>query len=745
MSEGIGGGGIAGGKLMRAVYRLWRAGSLAKLLDETSALPIIPFLRTFASNRILEIVVVQLKKFGLAVAAIILSMSVSDKALMAAHGQAARAGTEIFVGYETFRSATLSPDGKTVAGILRDKTGDMLIVHDRETRTTRPIQRARADQNLELTFVQFKGNDRLLFGLQQKFEIVEGKGTSRSKRGKPSDDLGFSYTSRVLSSNLSGGDLKSLYDPSSEQGFPRSVSASIEDILADDPNHVLMQTPSTGGTQLRKVNINTAKSEILDTGSSGTINWVLDSELRPVLREDAVSGGKGTAWSRRDSNGRWVEIVRFRGEERANGAPDFQGLGRGPRPGTAIVSGRPNGRDTNGLYVYDARTGAYAETVFEHELFDVFSVMRDPATAKIVAACYEGFQWECVPSDPVLASHWLAIEQAIGEDNNVRLAGGGSLTGSMLLMVDGPKEPGAYYIYDTKARALERFQSTRTDVDPALMPSKEIFDYVAADGTEMWGYLWLPPGASRETRNLPMIVLPHGGPEARDTWGGDPMAGYWSAQGYLVFQPHFRGGAGTGRKWVEAGHGQWGQLIQEDINDGTRAVIAAGIADADRVCIAGWSHGGYVAFTASFRDRDLYRCSMAGAGVSDLRAMLQWVRKEQGGTQSISYKYWNDAIGDYSQDASKLDRYSANQNAAKVGMPLLIAHGELDDTVPVEQSEMMVESLKKAGKPHEFIELEGMDHYLRRDQGDDWTIILTKGKAFFDQHIGPGWVAGETP
>lgn len=657
----------------------------------------------------------------------------------AAQAQPVRADTSVFVGYETFRSATLSPDGRYIAGVLRDKDGDILIVHDRTTKTTKPIQRARADQNLELVFVQFKGNDKLLFGLQQKFEIVAGKGSSRSRKEVEATDLGFSYTSRIFSSDLSGGNLKSLYDPSTEQGFPRWVSAGIEDVLPEDPDHVLLQTPTTGGTQLRKVTLSTGKSEILDTGGSDTINWVLDSTLKPVLREDSVSGGKGTAWSRRDAKGKWIEVVRFRGEERANGAPDFQGLGRGPRPGTAIVSGRPNGRDTNGLYVYDATTGAYAEPIYENELFDVFSVIRNPTTAAVAGACYEGFQWTCAPSDPVLANHWLAIEDAIGKDSNVSLASGGSFDGSILLMVDGPKEPGAYYIYDTKGRALERFQSTRVDVDPALMPSSMIFDYQAADGTDMWGYLWLPPGATPETRNMPMIVLPHGGPEARDSWGSDPMAGYWSAQGYAVFQPHFRGGSGTGRKWVEAGHGQWGQLIQEDINDGTRALIKAGYADGNRVCVAGWSHGGYVAFTASYRDTDLYKCSLAGAGVSDLREMQAWVRKEQGGTTSVSYKYWAEAIGDPNADSAKLDRYSANKNADKVGMPILIVHGELDVTVPVEQSEMMVASLKKAGKPYEFIELKGMDHYLRRDQGDDWNIVLTKGKEFFDRNIGPGW------
>ena len=684
------------------------------------------------------------KRLGAAMAALVLVGFGGVFATASAESAVARADVSAFVGYETFRSATLSPDGRFVAGILRDADGDMLIIHDRTTRVTRPIQRARSDQNLELTFVQFKGSNRLIFGLQQKFQIVQGKG-SRTMKKAESADLGFSYTSRVFTSKLDGTDLMSLYDPASEQGFPRWVRANIAEILPEDPEHVLMQTPSTSGTQLRQVNVTTGKSVILETGSQNTISFVLDNQQKPVLREDSVAGGKGTAWFRRDAKGKWVEVVRFRGEERANGAPDFQGLGRGPRPGTAIVSARPNGRDTNGLYVYDAASGSYAEPIFENDLFDVFNVMRNPSNGQVVGACYDGFKWQCAPSDPVVANHWQALQDAIGEDMNVRLASGGSLSGSVLLMVDGPKEPGAYYIYDTNGRALERFQSTRADIEPALLPSMMVVDYTAQDGTDMWGYLWLPPGATKETRNLPTIVLPHGGPEARDDWGGDPMAGYWSSQGYAVFQPHFRGGSGTGRKWVEAGHGQWGQLIQNDINDGTRAIIAAGYSDPNRICVAGWSHGGYVAFTASYRDADLYKCSLAGAGVSDLRAMQAWVRAEQGGTQSVSYKYWAEAIGDPNADAAKLNRYSANQNADKVGMPLLIVHGELDVTVPIEQSKMMVASMKKAGKPYEFIELKGMDHYLRRDQGDDWTIVLTKGKEFFEKNIGPGWVPPAAP
>jgi len=678
------------------------------------------------------------KRLGAAIVALATIVMGAGVLAAPAAAEPVRADVSMFVGYETFRAPTLSPDGRYVAGVLRDKDGDLLIIHDRTTKVTKPVQRARADQNLELTFVEFKGTDRLVFGLQQKFEIVQGKSNLTRVKEEDSDE-GFSYVSRVYASNLDGTGLISLYDPALEQGFPRWLSAGIDNMLPDDPDHVLMRTPSTGGTQLRKVDVRTGKFNLIETGSSNTFGWLVDSNMKPVMRVDRVAGGRGSAWSRRDASGKWIEIARYLGAENANSGADFEGLGRGPQPDTAIVRARTKSRDTVGLYVYNTSTGTYGEELYTNSDWDVNGVLRAPSTSTVIGACYLAFKVRCIPSDEKFASHWLAMEDAVGEESNLYLEPGGNLNGDILVSTDGPKDPGTYYIYDTRTRSLELFQTARTGISPDTLPSAMVVDYLAKDGTEMWGYLWLPPGATKETRNMPTIVLPHGGPESRDVWGFDPLAGYWAAQGYAVFQPHFRGGSGSGRGWVEAGHGQWGQLIQEDINDGTRAMIAQGFVDPNRICIAGWSHGGYVAFTASYRDTELYKCSLAGAGVSDLRDMQAWVRKEQGGKQSSSYKYWAEAIGDPNADAAKLDKYSARRHADQVGMPILIVHGELDYTVPVEQSRDMVSALKKAGKPYEYIEIKDMDHYLRRDQGDDWKVVLTRGKQFFDTHIGPGW------
>lgn len=647
------------------------------------------------------------------------------------------------VGYPTFRSATLSQDGKYVAGVVADANGDRLIVFNRTTRASTPIQLARRDQNLEITFVAFKGNSRLIFGLQQKFDIVFGSGSARVARSVKKDQ-GFSFVSRVYASDLDGKNLISLYDPSGSQGFPRELSANLQSILSSDPENVLMGVPTLSGFELRKVSVKSGRFSIVQRGTATTYGWTLDTDLNPVLRVDSVAGGRGSAWSRRAPNSNnWIEIARFIGNQAANGAPEFQGIGPGRKPGEVVVSARPNGRDTNGLYYYDTASGTFTEPLYENDKFDVFQVMRLPNSDEIIGACYDAYKYECNIKDQAVARSWASVATAVGAENDFSLASGGDLGSSILIRTNGPRNLGTYMIYNTQTGALDTFQRERRAAQAEQLPTQTVHHYKASDGSDLWGYLWLPPGATSADRNLPMVVVPHGGPEGRDNWGFDPFATYWASQGYAVFQPNFRGGSGFGRKFVEAGWGQWGRLIQDDIRQGTLSLTRAGIADSTKTCIAGWSHGGYVAFTASYMDTNVYRCSFAGAGVSDLGKMLEWVRAEQGGATSVSYRYWTRAIGDPAANPALLNDNSANRNIDKVGMPILVVHGEMDETVPVEQSKLIIANLERANKPVESLLLPRMDHYFRSDQGGDWAIILARGKEFFEKHIGPGWQTPE--
>ncbi len=230
-----------------------------------------------------------------------------------------------------------------------------------------------------------------------------------------------------------------------------------------------------------------------------------------------------------------------------------------------------------------------------------------------------------------------------------------------------------------------------------------------------------------------MIVLPHGGPEARDTLGFDVWAQFFATRGYLVFQPNFRGSSGYGRRWVEAGYGQWGGRMQDDLTDGVRALITSGRADAKRICIFGASYGGYAALYGGARTPDLYKCVASFAGVSDLRALVKWEHSTKG--HEARYRYAERAIGDPVKDAARLKAASPATYTSGYQPPVLLIHGAKDVSSPVTQSEAMAQALKRAGKDVKLSIYPGEGH-------SDWSrtdeeAALTEVADFVASHIAP--------
>jgi dipeptidyl aminopeptidase/acylaminoacyl peptidase len=234
----------------------------------------------------------------------------------------------------------------------------------------------------------------------------------------------------------------------------------------------------------------------------------------------------------------------------------------------------------------------------------------------------------------------------------------------------------------------------------ALAPVKKV-QYAARDGQQIEAILTLPTGV--KGRPVPFVVLPHGGPSAHDEAVFDYWAQFLASRGYGVLQPNFRGSTGYGAAFLRAGYAQWGGVMQNDVDDGTKWLIAQHLADPARICMVGGSYGGYVALVAAAGRPDLYRCAAAWAPVTDLGDMVH----------RIELFNWNDPnlplLG--SADRS-IDEISPARLAAKVAMPVLLAHGEEDFTVPVDQSRGMEAALKAAGKPVEAVYYKGENHYL---------------------------------
>jgi dipeptidyl aminopeptidase/acylaminoacyl peptidase len=300
----------------------------------------------------------------------------------------------------------------------------------------------------------------------------------------------------------------------------------------------------------------------------------------------------------------------------------------------------------------------------------------------------------------------------------------------LIVRVDSPTDVPGYAFVDLETKKADwigpEYELQTNDIAPM-----RAITYRAADGMELNGYLTVPRG--KVEKGLPLVVLPHGGPESRDTLGFD----YWSqalaSRGYAVLQVNFRGSSGFGHAYHEAGYGQWGRKMQTDLSDGVRWLAAQGVIDPKRVCIVGGSYGGYAALAGATLDPEPYRCAASVNGVSDLRRMVAYSRSRGA---EWSQRYWTRFMGAEDQGDPILRDLSPAAQAAKAKIPVLLVHGRDDTVVPLEQSRVMAEALEKAGKPAELVILKGDDHWLSR--GETRLQMLRAVVDFLEKHNPPG-------
>ena len=277
-----------------------------------------------------------------------------------------------------------------------------------------------------------------------------------------------------------------------------------------------------------------------------------------------------------------------------------------------------------------------------------------------------------------------------------------SADGSRVLIHAGSDaDPGRYFVFDKTARTMNEILLARPALEHVPLASVKAVSYPARDGTPIPGYLTLPPGRD-DARGLPAVLLPHGGPSARDTWGFDWLAQSLAHRGYAVLQPNYRGSAGYGDAWLQQNGFQGWRTSIGDITDGARWLVAQGIADADRLAIVGWSYGGYAALQAGVTEPGLFKALVAIAPVTDLDKLKSDARNYVGRNLVVEMV----GTGKHTREGSPL------QNVASLRAPVLMFHGDMDLNVGVGHSRLMDEKLRAAGKSSELVVYEGLEHSL---------------------------------
>lgn len=354
---------------------------------------------------------------------------------------------------------------------------------------------------------------------------------------------------------------------------------------------------------------------------------------------------------------------------------------------------------------------------------DVDELIRIGRKNRVVGASYATEKRVVEYFDAELDKLASSMAQALPGKPLVSIVDANEDESKILLIASSDKDPGMLYLYDKATRQLSELLPLRDPLVGREMGEVKPVTFPAADGATIPGYLTLPPGA--DGKKLPALVLPHGGPEARDEWGFDWLAQFFAARGYAVLQPNFRGSAGYGEAWFgRNGYQQWPVAVG-DINDAGRWLVAQGIADPGRLGIVGWSYGGYAALQSQVVDSDLFKAVTAIAPVTDLDVHRELSRPY------TSFAAQDKRIGNGPHVASG----SPARHAGQFKAPVLLVHGTLDSNVGVAQSKLMRDRLKDAGKQVDYLEFEGLDHYLDHSQAR--AIMLKRIGEFLDANLAP--------
>lgn len=615
----------------------------------------------------------------------------------------ARRPVEHFARLPLLSQVTISPNGRQIAALMNVEGRTLLI--SRATEGGKPRGLLTTDnKEFHFNWIHWVNDERVLASLR-----------FASRR----DFVGTTET-RLLSVKADGSGVLNLVRndplPGSMNGtvLTQQFQDRVIDWLPQDGQHILLQLSEPGSALpgVYKVNVETGQRRMVKAPERYVYWWMTDGQGRVrvgVRLEDGVYQVRVADVEGKNWRVLWT-FGRFKDEVWPIGF----------------------GRDPHELYVradHDGRMAIFSVRLDQPELprtlrlahpkLDVDGrLMRSPVSGEVLGVLRGGDEDGNVSEesraefwDPAWRAQARAIDQGLPRRENLLL----DMTGDEQRYVvhsSGNGVPGEFYVGDRKTGELALLGAAYPEFDVgAPLVGKHAVTIKARDGLTLNAYLTLPQGRSPGDGGppLPMVLFPHGGPQARDDAGFDPWTEFLADRGYLVLQVNFRGSDGYGHQFKTAGLKRWGLEMQDDLSDGVAWAIAQQLADPARVCIVGASYGGYAALMGAVKTPELYRCVVSFAGVSDLPDLISHESQYIGGREAMERM-----VGRVWGDRERLRATSPARHAERIRAPVLLVHGTVDRSVPVEQSADMARALKRAGKAYRYIEQEGGDHHLSR-------------------------------
>jgi dipeptidyl aminopeptidase/acylaminoacyl peptidase len=599
----------------------------------------------------------------------------------------------------------LSSDGHYLAWFDHHETKPRVVIFDLlEKKVQRLLQ---SPEDLKLRSLAWARDNATLILVLSK--------TSRSLTALETSLERFRY----LAFDASGGPGRILPDR-------RDFSSRLVSLRGSKNNTVVMS--SRGACHdadvdcLIEVDTHTGKYTVIKAGNDLTTRFVVNRTGHAVAREDWDFLHNAYRVLALTDDGGIKELLRRDDKEH----PQLEGL---LADGSALVLLTANGHSHRGAWALPLN-GSPLELLAESPDADVESVYTDPYTGAIIGVYLSGAKTRI---------HWLDegskhrhdVLQRAFADKEVGIYGWTEDGTKTLALVETPSSPPVYYIVDFKTHRADIAAEEYPALANVKLGEVKAITYQARDGTQIPAYLTMPAGKTEGP--FPTVILPHGGPTARDYFRFDWLVQFLATRGYAVLQPQFRGSTGFGDAFREAGYRQWGGLMQDDVTDGVHAMIDQKIADPHKICIVGASYGGYAALAGAAFTPDLYACAVSINGVSDLPALLSETVPLLFGASSTSLADWKAHVG--APGDPNLAAKSPIKFAKAFKAPVLIVYGTGDGVVPNEQSERMARALKSAQKTVLVSTLTGEDHWLSRTETR--TQVLKELDTFLQQNLSP--------
>lgn len=620
----------------------------------------------------------------------------------------------------------LNPSGTRLAWIEDDGQTVRVVMHDLTTH--KDLRRMIAPASTRIRAVLWATDDTLLFDQRVTRGVAGGGSQVYEWQRWTAVDAGGGDERILL---MTGGDREWVTGASlvrRQTNMPGKVFMSSLD-FNQTKYREQVGTRLSGGKKdagwiesLYEVDLATGKGRLLAAGTPFTHDWLTDASGERIVRSDYNPNKGGRFEIVVKDGGGWKRLY----ESENCGALTLLGLNIDNS--AAIVGGSPCNEKREKVWSLPL-DGSPMTVVFEDPERDVEHYYLDPLDGRVQGIALSGVEQTVRWFDPQAERRMAGLKKSFGT-NEVSLLSRSADNSRVAVLVEKPAEAPVFYFVDYGAKSATIINEHYPQlVGVKLAPVRE-FKYAARDEYPLFGYLTVPTDVAE--KNLPMVVMPHGGPESRDDAGFNYRAQFLASRGYAVFQPQFRGSSGLGSAHAYAGRRQWGLRMQDDVTDGVKALIAQGIADPKRICIVGASYGGYAALAGAAFTPELYACAVSINGVTDLPNFIGYITR-QGGDESNALYYWRDHIGPPSDP--QVVAKSPARNAAAIRAPILLLHGSEDTTVPIAQSQIMARALTAAGKKFQFVELPGDDHFLSSSAMR--VRALSELEKFLAPYLGP--------